>query len=139
MAAACGVPLRSAPLRRLALWRDSPATRFGERNQVSIDESFDLVFQAEGTLDGEPDFGPLEEQFEILSQHQSQNIQMINGQVHRSISWTLTLMAKELQIQLASIPGVNEAEVVGGVQRGIERWAKILMPLLLLTMFGTIL
>jgi NSS family neurotransmitter:Na+ symporter len=29
--------------------------------------------------------------------------------------------------------------VVGGVQRGIERWAKILMPLLLLTMFGVIL
>jgi NSS family neurotransmitter:Na+ symporter len=29
--------------------------------------------------------------------------------------------------------------VVGGVQRGIERWAKILMPLLLITMFGVIL
>jgi NSS family neurotransmitter:Na+ symporter len=29
--------------------------------------------------------------------------------------------------------------VVGGVQRGIERWAKILMPLLLVTMFGVIL
>jgi NSS family neurotransmitter:Na+ symporter len=28
--------------------------------------------------------------------------------------------------------------VVGGVQRGIERWAKILMPLLLVTMFGII-
>ena len=28
--------------------------------------------------------------------------------------------------------------VVGGVQRGIERWAKILMPLLLITMFGVI-
>lgn len=28
--------------------------------------------------------------------------------------------------------------VVGGVQRGIERWAKILMPLLLVTMFGVI-
>jgi NSS family neurotransmitter:Na+ symporter len=31
------------------------------------------------------------------------------------------------------------AVVAGGVQRGIERWAKILMPLLLLTMFGIIL
>ena len=29
--------------------------------------------------------------------------------------------------------------VVGGVQRGIERWAKILMPLLLITMLGVIL
>jgi NSS family neurotransmitter:Na+ symporter len=29
--------------------------------------------------------------------------------------------------------------VVGGVQRGIERWAKILMPLLLVTMLGVIL
>lgn len=28
--------------------------------------------------------------------------------------------------------------VAGGVQRGIERWAKILMPLLLITMFGVI-
>ena len=65
------------------------------RNQISIDESFDLVFQANGALDGEPDFSPLEEQFEILSQHQSQNIQMINSQVSRSISWTLTLMAKQ--------------------------------------------
>jgi len=28
--------------------------------------------------------------------------------------------------------------VAGGVQRGIERWAKVLMPLLLITMFGVI-
>lgn len=65
------------------------------RNQVSIDESFDLVFEANEALDGDPDFSPLEKQFEILRQYQSQNIQMINNQMRRSVSWTLTLMAKE--------------------------------------------
>ncbi len=78
----------------LPAWATDVQVR-ASRNQVSIDESFDLVFQAEGALNGEPDFSPLEEQFEILSQHQSQNIQMINSQIRRSVSWTLTLMAKE--------------------------------------------
>jgi len=65
------------------------------RNPVAMDESFDLVFELRnGSSPGDPDFAPLEQDFEILGRSQSQNIQMINGDMSRSTTWTLTLMAK---------------------------------------------
>jgi hypothetical protein len=59
-----------------------------------MDESFDLVLEVRDGSPGDPDFSPLEQDFEILGNSQSQNIQMINGNMSRSLSWTLTLMAK---------------------------------------------
>jgi hypothetical protein len=64
------------------------------RNPVSIDESFELIIMAEGEVDGEPDFSPLEHDFQILQRSQNQSIQMINGQFSRNLRWVLTLMAK---------------------------------------------
>lgn len=64
------------------------------RNPISIDESFQLVLRSDSATDSDPDFTVLEQDFRILGQSQSQNIQMINGQVTRSTSWNLTLMAK---------------------------------------------
>ncbi|MCP3672808.1 MAG: protein BatD [Gammaproteobacteria bacterium] len=63
-------------------------------NPVALSDSFQLVFDAVGSLDDEPDFLPLEQDFEILNRSQSQNIQMINGNVKRQTSWTLMLMAR---------------------------------------------
>lgn len=70
------------------------------RNKVAVNESFQLTFRAEENPSGEPDFTPLLTDFEILNQNQSHNIHMVNGNVRRSISWNLTL--------IASAPGTRE-------------------------------
>jgi len=64
------------------------------RSQVSIDETFELIFEADGSPDGEPDFTPLKNNLEIFSRSQSQNIKMINGNYSRTTRWNLTVMAK---------------------------------------------
>jgi len=64
------------------------------RSQVSIDETFELIFEADGSPDDDPDFTPLENNLEIFSRSQSQSIKMINGNYSRTTRWTLTVMAK---------------------------------------------
>jgi len=64
------------------------------RSPVSIDETFELIFEANGSPDGEPDFSPLENNLEIFSRSQSQSIKMINGDYSRTTRWTLSVMAK---------------------------------------------
>jgi len=64
------------------------------RSQVSIDETFELIFEADGSPDGEPDFTPLENNLEIFSRSQSQSIKMINGNYSRTTRWNLSVMAK---------------------------------------------
>lgn len=65
-----------------------------DRNPVSLDESFQIVFSADETPDGEPDFSPLDEDFDVLSQSHSNNVSLINGKMSRSVRWTLNVMAK---------------------------------------------
>ncbi len=64
------------------------------RSQVSIDETFELIFEADGSPDDDPDFTPLEKNLEIFSRSQSQSIKMINGNYSRTTRWNLTVMAK---------------------------------------------
>ena len=66
-----------------------------DRPQVMLNESFQLVFEADGPVDGDPDFTPLEDKFQIISTGQSSNFSMLNGQVSRTQQWTLTLLPKE--------------------------------------------
>lgn len=65
-----------------------------DRSQVSLDESFQIIFTANDTPDSDPDFSPLEQNFEILGQSQSSNSSWINGQSSKTIQWTLNVMAK---------------------------------------------
>jgi hypothetical protein len=65
-----------------------------DRNPVGLDESFQIIFTADDTPDSDPDFSPLEQDFDILSQSQSSNSSWINGQSSRTIQWTLSVMAK---------------------------------------------
>jgi hypothetical protein len=65
-----------------------------DRSQVSLDESFQIIFTANDTPDSDPDFSPLEQDFEILGQTQSSNSSWINGQSSKTIQWTLNVMAK---------------------------------------------
>jgi hypothetical protein len=44
--------------------------------------------------DGEPDFSPLDKDFEILNQSQQQSVQIVDWEKTKSIQWLLTVMAK---------------------------------------------
>ena len=65
-----------------------------DRDPVAIDESFQITFSSSEAIDGAPDFGPLEKDFEILAQNQSNNIQVVNGRVTRSQIWVIEVMPK---------------------------------------------
>ncbi len=65
-----------------------------DRDPVDQEEAFQLVFLVRGTPDGEPDFSPLERDFEILGHSTSVSINMINGAMERNRRWILTLMPR---------------------------------------------
>lgn len=67
---------------------------YADRNPVGIDESFQLTFKSTDSSVDSPDFSPLEQNFEILSQNQGSQIKIINGQQTSTKQWNLTLMPK---------------------------------------------
>ena len=73
-----------------------------DRNPVSINESFQIIFTATESPDDDPDFSPLEKDFEILNQSHRSNSSWINGQSTESIQWILNVMAKQTGNQLIS-------------------------------------
>lgn len=76
-----------------------------DRSQLTINESFKLTFSASESPDDDPDFTPLEENFQILNQRKSSQSSWVNGQSTKRISWVLDMMAKRagsLQIPVIS-------------------------------------
>lgn len=73
-----------------------------DRNPVSINESFQIVFTATESPDDDPDFSPLEKNFEILNQSHRNNSSWVNGQSTKTIQWILNVMAKQTGNQLIS-------------------------------------
>lgn len=65
-----------------------------DRNPVSLNESFQIIFTAEATPDGEPDFKPLTKDFDILNQSQSTRSALINGTFSKTVQWKLNVMAR---------------------------------------------
>jgi hypothetical protein len=65
-----------------------------DRDQVGMNESFNIVFRADGSPDGDPDFTPLEKNFQILSTSQSSNFTLLNGDLQSSKTWTLTVLPR---------------------------------------------
>jgi hypothetical protein len=65
-----------------------------DRNPIGLNESFTLTFSATEEPDGDPDFQPLQADFEILHQGQNSQFSIVNGKSSRTIEWQLTLMAK---------------------------------------------
>lgn len=66
-----------------------------DRNPVGINQSFKLIFTANGDPDADPDFSPLERQLEILNQQRSSNSSWVNGQSSRSEQWILNVLATQ--------------------------------------------
>lgn len=76
-----------------------------DRNTLHLNESFQLVLEASGSIDDDPDFSVLEKDFDILSRSQASNISIINGNYRKTIKWSLTLMPRQAGvITLPSVP-----------------------------------
>lgn len=65
-----------------------------DRGSVNLNESFQITFTATDSPDDDPDFTPLEQDFEILGQSQSSHSSWVNGTSSKTIQWVLQVMAK---------------------------------------------
>jgi hypothetical protein len=65
------------------------------RNPVNLNESLQITFSANETPDGNPDFTPLKENFQILNQQRSSNMSWINGKATRNEQWIVNVMPKQ--------------------------------------------
>ena len=63
-----------------------------DRNPAVLQESFHLIFEAAGDVDDDPDFSPLEKDFQVLSTSTSTSMSIVNTQVSRTKQWRLTLL-----------------------------------------------
>ncbi|MFV9616596.1 MAG: BatD family protein, partial [Gammaproteobacteria bacterium] len=75
------------------------------RNPVTLDSSFHLVYEADSSVDDDPDFSPVYTNFDVLSSSQSTNMRSINGSWSLKKSWDLTLISKE--VGRFTIPAIN--------------------------------
>lgn len=91
-----------------------------DRNQVGVNESFRLSFEADDAV-GNPDFSAIGEKFEILDQSQNQSISITNGRTTRKYVWDLVLMALRegvFQIPPISFGGVLSQPISVVVKAG---------------------
>lgn len=65
-----------------------------DRQPVVINESFQMIFEADGSVDAEPDFSPLNKDFQVLSTSVSSNMSIINGSISSTKQWQLTVLAR---------------------------------------------
>ena len=65
-----------------------------DRSLLNAGESVQLTLNVKGDPDGDPNFGPLDSNFDVLSQNQNRSMQIINGSVSSTRQWVLTLMPK---------------------------------------------
>ncbi|MDD5393862.1 MAG: BatD family protein [Thiothrix sp.] len=62
-----------------------------DRNPVALGDPVTLTFTANGVVDSEPDFSPLQQDFEIRGRSQSNSFNMINGVSSVQTLWELNL------------------------------------------------
>lgn len=66
------------------------------RNPVALDDSFHLIYEANSSVDDDPDFSPIYNNFDILSSSQSTNMRSVNGSWDLQKTWNLTVIAKKI-------------------------------------------
>jgi len=64
-----------------------------DREPVALGETFRIMFTVNGKQDGEPDFSPLNTDFQLLGTSQSSTFSMVNGTTSRSKTYSLTVTA----------------------------------------------
>ncbi|WP_461521662.1 BatD family protein [Porticoccus sp.] len=81
-------------LLSLHSWADT-LTATVDRNQLSRGETVELQVRFDGLTTSDPDFSALEQDFEILSQHQQNQFSIMNGSPQSYTQWTLQLLPKQ--------------------------------------------
>lgn len=76
-----------------------------DRASVDLNESFMLEIVVDTNIDVEPDFSVLDDDFYRGQVSKLSNTSIINGEIRRSRSWTITLMAKAAGAQV--IPAIS--------------------------------
>lgn len=76
-----------------------------DRQRLELGEVLELRLSAEGDVDAEPDFAPLESDFDILRRGQSQVTSIINGRISHSRQWSLQLAPK--RVGRLTIPAIQ--------------------------------
>lgn len=77
-----------------------------DRSVIDSNETLQLVIRHDGqVMTGQPDFSPLENDFEILSNNRQQQYSWVNGQSESYTDWTMVLMPKRTGLVL--IPSLN--------------------------------
>ncbi len=76
-----------------------------EHNPVTVNASFKLLFSASESPDDDPDFSPLEKDFEVLNQQKSSRSSWSNGDFTKIVTWNLDVMAK--QAGSLTIPAIS--------------------------------
>jgi hypothetical protein len=66
------------------------------RNPVALDDSFHLIYEANSSVDEDPDFTPIYQYFDVLSSSQSTNMRSVNGSWDLQKTWDLSLIAKDI-------------------------------------------
>jgi hypothetical protein len=66
-----------------------------DRSPIKVDESFQILFTASEAVDGEPDFSPLEQDFNLLNQSQNSRSSWVNGKANQVFQWAVTVMAND--------------------------------------------
>jgi hypothetical protein len=65
-----------------------------DRAAVRDNESFTYTIRAEGSVRGEPEMGPVTQQFDVLGSSSEKRIGIINGRTSQVTTWTYQLMPK---------------------------------------------
>lgn len=76
-----------------------------DRNPITLSDSFQLTFTATVSPDGDPNFSPLKQDFDIINQQKNSQLSWVNGSTNRTIQWTLTVMAK--RVGELTIPAIS--------------------------------
>jgi hypothetical protein len=80
-----------------------------DRNTVQFSDSIRVVFETDQDVSSRPDFSVFDADFDVLGTSRSTNVNIINGKMRRSASWTVDLMAKrEGQLTIPAIVIGNE-------------------------------
>lgn len=66
-----------------------------DRSPIVVDELFQLIFESNDKVDGEPDFSPLNKSFTVLNTARHSSIQRYNGRTFKSKKWILTILANQ--------------------------------------------
>ena len=90
----------SVTLLLLVSWTASAAvTARVDRPTVDLNESFTLEIIVDSNTDLEPDLMPLEASFFVGQISKLSNTSIFNGEIRRSLTWTVALMPKATGVQ----------------------------------------